>query len=60
MLNKNRAIISGRIATIKNGKRIITAYKSGEPLQGFIPDNDAPPFTGFVRGWFRSTGKHSQ
>ena len=45
----NRAIISGRIATIKNGKRIVKRYNSGEKLEGEIIIEDTPPFTGFVR-----------
>lgn len=39
-------------ATIHNGKRIVRNYESGEPLVGRIPEPDAPPFTGYVRGWF--------
>ena len=47
--NTRRAIISGKIATIYKGQRIVREYTSGEPLKGFIPVSDAPPYTGFVR-----------
>lgn len=32
--NRKRAIITGYIATIQNGRRIIRYYVSGEPLKG--------------------------
>jgi hypothetical protein len=56
--NSQRAICNGKIATIHKGQRIVQAYQSGQQLVGSIPDNDAPPFTGYVRGWFRK-GKKS-
>lgn len=34
--NRRRAIITGHIATIYNGRRIIRFYISGEPLKGRI------------------------
>lgn len=51
--NCERAIVTGKIATIQDGKRVVNTYTSGEPLKGKLPEDDAPPFTGFVRGWFR-------
>lgn len=52
-ISKNKyAITHGRIATTHKGKRIIREYQSGEKLVGEIQESDAPPFTGFVRGWF--------
>lgn len=55
--NDKRAVINGRIATYKNGKRIIATYKSGDPLQGDHPEDDAPPFTGYVRGFGKKKGR---
>lgn len=55
--NNQRAVASGKIATIHNGKRIVRNYESGEPLVGKIPEPDAPPFTGYVRGWFEKEKK---
>jgi hypothetical protein len=54
--NKSRAIVAGKIATVYKGQRIVKSYNSGQPLTGKIPEDDAPPFTGFVRGWFRKDG----
>lgn len=52
--NKARAVENARIVTMHRGKRIVKEYKSGEPLVGTPLDNDdAPPFTGYVRGWFQ-------
>lgn len=55
--NKHRAVATAKIATIKNGRRVIRDYKSGDALVGHIPEDDAPPFTGFVRGWFKEREK---
>lgn len=41
--NKNRAVISGKIAVIRNGRRYIEFYKSGEPLRGKIEYTDVQP-----------------
>ena len=49
--NNCRAIVSGTIVTVDRGRRVVREYSSGEPLQGEIPEDDAPPFTGFVRGF---------
>lgn len=46
-----RAITNAAIATIYQGKRVVREYKSGERLLGEIESHDAPPFTGFVRGY---------
>lgn len=51
--NGQRAADTARIVTIKDGRRIIRHYDSGEELHGTLEQNDAPPFTGYVRGWFR-------
>lgn len=53
MKNAQRAIITGTIVTIQNGKRVVKQYRSGQKLVGRIMDDDAPPFTGYVRGWFK-------
>ena len=34
--NKDRAICNAKVATVYKGKRIVQAYKSGEPLKGKI------------------------
>jgi hypothetical protein len=52
-----RAIVTGKIVTVKDGKRTVEYYRSGDKLKGEIPVNDAPPFTGYVRGWFSKKGK---
>lgn len=44
--NSQRAICNGKIATIKNGRRIVRVYQSGAKLDGEIPEPDAPPYTG--------------
>lgn len=49
--NKHRAIITGKIATYHNGKRIVRRYQSGEPLIGTLQSNDCPPYTGYVRNF---------
>lgn len=49
--NKYRAVASARIATIKDGKRVVRKYESGERLDGIIPDDDTPKYTGYVRGF---------
>ncbi len=36
--NKDRAIISGKIATIWMGRRVVNFYRSGQPLVGRIAD----------------------
>lgn len=46
-----RAAISGKIATIKNGKRIVQKYESGEKLNGVIVIDDTPKYTGYVRDY---------
>lgn len=51
-----RAICNAKIATIHNGQRIVRQYESNERLIGTVADNDAPPFTGYVRGWFKKKG----
>jgi len=51
-----RAICTAKIATIHNGQRIVRQYESNERPIGTIADNDAPPFTGYVRGWFGKKG----
>lgn len=48
--NRCRAIISGKIATIYKGRRIVREYESGQPLVGRFAGSNAPPYTGFVRG----------
>jgi hypothetical protein len=48
---KCRAIISGQIATIYKGQRIVQYYESGEPLKGKPLQHDGPPYTGYIRGW---------
>jgi hypothetical protein len=55
MKNSQRAITNATIATVKNGQRVVRKYQSGERLVGRIPEDDAPPFTGYVLGWFRNT-----
>lgn len=45
------AIITGKIATIKDGKRVINEYQSGDKLIGIIPIDDTPKYTGYVRGY---------
>lgn len=35
---------------------MVRQYESNERLIGTIADNDAPPFTGYVRGWFKKKG----
>lgn len=45
------AIISGKIATIKNGRRIVQKYESGEKLNGVILIDDTPRYTGYVRDY---------
>lgn len=57
MKNSNRAITNATIATVKNGQRVVRQYQSGDRLVGRIPEDDAPPFTGYVRGWFRGNLK---
>lgn len=58
MPNDKRAVCNAKMATIKDGKRIVRTYRSGEPLIGEVPTNDdAPPFTGYVRGWFKKSKK---
>lgn len=47
--NAERAITNGRIVTIKDGRRIVKTYSSGDPLDGVLDQDNAPPFTGFVR-----------
>lgn len=49
--NSRRAVITGKIATIHNGKRVVRSYNSGEPLVGKPLEIEAPPFTGYVRGF---------
>lgn len=51
MMNKDRAIINGKIATIKDGQRIVTKYQSGEKLVGEIKEEAYFPYTGYVRGF---------
>lgn len=51
--NSARAVTNGHIVTIYQGKRIVRYYTSGQPLVGRIPEDEAPPFTGYVRGWFQ-------
>lgn len=53
MATVKHAIITGKIATVYKGRRIVREYKSGQPLIGRLQDDDAPPFTGFVRDWFK-------
>lgn len=36
--NRDRAICPTNIATVKDGKRIVRRYYSGEPLDGIIAD----------------------
>lgn len=48
-----RAIANAKIVTIDKGQRVIREYKSGEKLKGRLPQDDAPPYTGYVRGWFK-------
>lgn len=57
--NSKRAVTNGKIATTLNGNRFVRAYQSGEQLVGDLPANDAPPYTGYVRGWFKKKGKKS-
>ena len=49
--NARRAITNANIATVYYGKRIVREYRSGERLVGNIEGDNAPPFTGFVRGF---------
>lgn len=58
--NSKRAAISGKIVTVHQGKRLVREYESGEPLVGKLIEDNAPPFTGFVRGWFQGKGKKKQ
>lgn len=60
--NKCRAVDSAKIVTYKNGKRIVRRYQSGEQLVGdvYTPDDDRPPFTGYVRNWFKKEQKHGK
>lgn len=60
--NRARAVTTGRIATIKDGKRMVRNYQSGEKLVGevYTPDDDRPPFTGYVRNWFRKETRHGK
>lgn len=51
MPNRKRAIVSGKIATIYEGRRLVRVYESGQPLVGEIPQDNLPPFTGYVRGF---------
>ena len=50
-MNKDRAIINGKIATIQNGKRVVNTYTSGEKLVGKIPYEPYYPYTGYIRGY---------
>lgn len=52
-----KAITNAKIATIYQGKRIVRFYRSGEKLVGKLPQDDAPPFTGYVRDWFKKEGR---
>lgn len=54
--NSKRAVTNGNIATIINGNRVVKKYMSGDMLEGNLPENDAPPYTGYVRGWFKKKG----
>lgn len=60
MKNSERAVASATIVTVANGQRIIRKYESGEKLVGCIPQDDAPPFTGFVRGFGLPKNKGEQ
>lgn len=51
--NSERAVDNTKIVTIKDGRRIIRRYTSGEALDGALEQNNAPPFTGYVRGFGR-------
>ena len=51
--NADRAVCNAKIATVNKGERVVKTYHSSQPLEGKVPEPDAPPFTGFVRGWFR-------
>lgn len=35
--NKDRAIVTGKIATIHHGRRVVNFYRSGQPLIGKVP-----------------------
>lgn len=45
--NKRRAITSGKIATIVNGKRQVDTYKAGEPLKGGLYNGDNFDYNNF-------------
>lgn len=55
--NRKRAICAGTFITVKEGERVKRKYNSGEALVGDIPQDDAPPYTGYVRGWFKKGWK---
>ena len=60
MKNSQRAVANATIVTVQHGQRIVRQYQSGEPLVGRIPQDDAPPFTGFVRGFGSKKKGNSQ
>ena len=60
MKNSDRAIINGTIATVVNGRRVVRTYESGEKLVGRIPRDDAPAFTGYVRGFGKKGACHDR
>lgn len=47
--NKKRAIVSGKIATVYQGVRIVREYRSGERLIGELEQDNAHRYTGYVR-----------
>lgn len=49
--NAVRAITNAKIATVVDGKRHVQKYSSGDLLVGRLENNDAPPFTGYVRNY---------
>ena len=55
---QRHAITDAAYATIYHGRRLVREYKSGERLVGQLQHDDAPPFTGFVRGFGKKRKAH--